>query len=187
MRPLDAVFEDATALLTDASALMHRAPDLRRELEAATAAGADEASGSCTARSRPGSKPDSFRGSRPRCGNSGTRGRRAAVGRASVAPTAARRVELGRDSAPATHAGSSPTGAGDARAAIWEAAAPAHRSRACRAAPVRPLPTSGRRSRHWWSYQGGTMIRVRFASQATRSVTRVEYWPAHARVAVRRG
>jgi hypothetical protein len=40
MRPLDAVFEDATALFADASALMHRARGLRQALEAATATGA---------------------------------------------------------------------------------------------------------------------------------------------------
>jgi hypothetical protein len=78
MRSLDAVFEDATALFADASALMRRARGIRQELEAATATGADEASGSCTARSRPGSKPDSFRGSRRRSGGSGTRVRRPA-------------------------------------------------------------------------------------------------------------
>jgi hypothetical protein len=43
MRPLDAAFEDATALFADASALMRRARGIRQELEAATAAGADEA------------------------------------------------------------------------------------------------------------------------------------------------
>jgi uncharacterized protein (DUF169 family) len=42
MRPLDAVFEDATALFADASALMRRARGIRQELEAATATGADE-------------------------------------------------------------------------------------------------------------------------------------------------
>jgi hypothetical protein len=43
MRSLDAVFEDATALFADASALMRRARGIRQELEAATATGADEA------------------------------------------------------------------------------------------------------------------------------------------------
>jgi hypothetical protein len=35
MRPLDAVFTDATALFADASALMRRARGLREELEVA--------------------------------------------------------------------------------------------------------------------------------------------------------
>jgi hypothetical protein len=42
MRSLDAVFEDATALFADASALMRRARGIRQELEAASATGADE-------------------------------------------------------------------------------------------------------------------------------------------------
>jgi hypothetical protein len=43
VRSLEAVFEDATALFADASALMRRARGIRQELEAATATGADEA------------------------------------------------------------------------------------------------------------------------------------------------
>ena len=43
MRPLDAVFEDATALFADASALMRRSRGIRQELEAAAATGADKA------------------------------------------------------------------------------------------------------------------------------------------------
>jgi hypothetical protein len=43
MRSLDAVFEDATALFADASALMRRARGIRQELEQAQATGADGA------------------------------------------------------------------------------------------------------------------------------------------------
>jgi hypothetical protein len=43
MRSLGAVFEDATTLFADASALMRGARGLRQELEAATGMGADEA------------------------------------------------------------------------------------------------------------------------------------------------
>ena len=42
MRPLEAVFEDATALFADAAALMRRARGIRQELEAATASGVEE-------------------------------------------------------------------------------------------------------------------------------------------------
>jgi hypothetical protein len=42
MKPLEAVFEDGTALFADASALMRRARDLRKELEIATATGDNE-------------------------------------------------------------------------------------------------------------------------------------------------
>jgi hypothetical protein len=61
MRPLGAVFADATALFADASALMRRTRGIRQELEAATATGADEAERLVHGVSRPGSKPDSFR------------------------------------------------------------------------------------------------------------------------------
>jgi hypothetical protein len=43
MRPLDAVFEDATALYAEASTLLRRARGIRQELEGAKATGADEA------------------------------------------------------------------------------------------------------------------------------------------------
>ena len=42
MRPLEAVFDDATALYDDAAALMRRARGLRQELKAATASGVKE-------------------------------------------------------------------------------------------------------------------------------------------------
>jgi hypothetical protein len=74
MRPLDAVFGDATALFADASALMRRARGIRQELEAVTATGVDE-----TARLRRASRADSSKGSRRRSGGSATRVRRAAV------------------------------------------------------------------------------------------------------------
>jgi hypothetical protein len=43
MRPLDAVFEDSTALFADAATLLHRARGLRHELEVATGTGVNEA------------------------------------------------------------------------------------------------------------------------------------------------
>jgi hypothetical protein len=42
MRPLDALFADATVLFADAAALLHRARGLRQELEGATATRVDE-------------------------------------------------------------------------------------------------------------------------------------------------
>jgi catechol 2,3-dioxygenase-like lactoylglutathione lyase family enzyme len=42
MRPLEAVFEDATALFAEAAALLRRAHGIRQELEAATAPGMEE-------------------------------------------------------------------------------------------------------------------------------------------------
>jgi hypothetical protein len=42
VRPLEAVFDDATALYADAAALMRRARGLRQELKAATASGVKE-------------------------------------------------------------------------------------------------------------------------------------------------